>query len=163
MNQFLIFKNSELPQILTRKNTVMNFDGFQFLRFDQAEKVRAECLAGQVISPDHVDDYFCPFWGKKGALQDMWPSWYCIAGHLLRPQLISKWPNIVCKETLSYGKFHQPLLSTQLQPFPCRPYWADVGILSNAAACRVLPWSIPDWNTLNTVPNHSIWPTFCMK
>ena len=72
-------------------------------------------VAGQVISLYLMANWFYLYLGLKGCVDRTHDLLALHCGSHLRPQLISKWSNIVSKQTIPSGKFHHPVPSSQLQ------------------------------------------------
>ena len=143
----------------------MNFDTLSSKDLTGLREGRAGCLAGQVISPAHVDDWFCPYLGKKGCGRTCDPlTLHC--GWLLRPQLLSTWPYILSKHTHCYfmNNSFKPLSIPSHGSSHPDPSWKIWEFFSmHLSAIRAPLWSIPECNYFDKLLNRSSWPTFCMR
>ena len=119
---FFIFEFRFFQNISAKKNNCNNSVMFPLPNLWTEEVWQYLGLNTRLVSWSALTIWVITFahtWHKR-----LWTGHVPLAlhcGSLLRPQLICKWPNIVFKQTLSYGKFHQPLLSTQLLLFLLRP------------------------------------------
>ena len=117
----------------------MNFEVliFELFQPDWEDMARSwtGCMTDQVTNLDLVGDQFCPYLGYKGCVGRTCDLLVLHCGSLLWCRLISKWPNVTYKQTIPSGKFHHPILSTQLWLFPADQRQKGYGILPNVSAC----------------------------
>ena len=99
------FRIFNLPKILIRKNTVLNFNAFSSEFWLDWGGIAGH-LAWSGDQPWPCGWWILPIFGVKRGVGRTFDPMALHYESLTRPQSISKLPNIVSKQTLSYGKLH---------------------------------------------------------